>query len=94
MADDYDPNSVRFHGVNAVGEDASNDLMVEGNDIALLQDTAEVDAWGQWNVEWRDVFVLDANGETVGILNLTDHSLDDPANVDILTGLIVEASSP
>lgn len=94
MADDYDPSAVRFHGVNAAGEEGSNDLMVEGTDIALLQDTTDVDAWGQWNVEWRDVFVLDADGETVGILNLTENSLDDPANVAILTGLIDDASAP
>jgi len=57
----------------------------------LLQDTVEVDAWGAWQVEWRDLVILDAENKVVGVINLTDHDLELPENVKLVRELVAEA---
>ena len=80
-----------IYGVNDANEGAGNEEMCDGRDIGLLQDTPQVNAWGSWDAVWRDVFVLDRNGELVGILNLTESSLAEPENVEALQALFDEA---
>ena len=63
----------------------------EGRDIAWLQDTAEVDAWGSWSVEYRDVFVLDRDMGVEGIVNLTAYDLSEERTELMLTTLIDDA---
>ncbi len=57
----------------------------------MLQDTVEVDAWGAWQVEWRDLVILDAENKVVGVINLTDHDLELPENVKLVRELVAEA---
>lgn len=57
----------------------------------MLQDTVEVGAWGAWQVEWRDLVILDAENKVVGVINLTDHDLELPENVKLVRELVAEA---
>ena len=63
----------------------------EGRDLPLLQETAEYPVWDDWAAEWRDVFVLDADGVVVDIYNLTSHSLGEEANVAEFEQIIATA---
>ena len=65
--------------------------MSDGNDIGLLQDDTSTDAWGLWQAEWRDTYVLDADGALVGVLNLTDNDLREEAGDAALRELIDSA---
>lgn len=76
-------------GVNELGHEAGNALVCEGRTIPWLQDTAEADWWGSWAPTYRDVVILDAQSELVGVYNLTDHSLLDDANYQALYDLLV-----
>lgn len=78
-------------GVNAAGEESGNALMVAGRTLPLLQDEAGVDAWGLWQVEWRDVFVLDAENRPYAVVNLTTHDLADPDEYASLKATILAA---
>ena len=52
-----------------------------------------MDAWGAWGVEWRDVWVLDAEGVLVGVMNLTVHDLAEPENRAAMKELIESAAN-
>ena len=68
------------------------------NDLPYLQDVDgnsnnQPDQWEQWGAEWRDVHVVDADGEVTDVMNLTANDLRRPANYDRLKGLIVDAAT-
>ena len=84
-------DEVVIYGVNHMDHGSGVPDMSEGRDIGLLQDTSDVDAWGAWQAEWRDVFVVDRNGEVVDVFNLTDNSLEDPNNADTLRAMFDQA---
>jgi hypothetical protein len=67
--------------------------MVSGRFIPLLQDTAEVDAWTAWQVEYRDVIILDRDNIPVGVFNLTDHDLSMMGEYETLKGMLIDAAS-
>lgn len=71
-------------GLNAVGEEAGNETMTDGRDLPWLQDVADQDVWGDWNVTYRDVLVVDAENEPVSVLNLTANDLGEAASYDAL----------
>ena len=88
------PVEVVISGVNAVGYDSGNTPAVTGNDIAWLQDTTLVDAWGLWSPVYRDVVVLGENNNEIAVYNLTVNDLADPANYDALKQILTDAASP
>jgi len=81
---------VSLFGVNDVGHERGNPDVTEGRDLPWLQNTAEVDAWNAWGVEYRDVVVIEPDGTVVGVLNLSDADLADDANVEALRELLGE----
>ena len=48
--------------------------------------------WGLWEVTYRDIWVLDADNELVGIFNLTGNSLGEAGNYETLRGLFEQAA--
>ena len=51
---------------------------------------AEVDAWTQWEVVYRDVIILDRDGAPVGVFNLTEHDLSMMGEYAALKGLLLD----
>lgn len=85
------PGAIAILGVNAAGYEATNDLMTTGRTLPWLQDRVDVDVWLAWQVEYRDVVIRDADGQRVGVYNLTLHDLADPANQTALKQLLLGA---
>jgi hypothetical protein len=94
------PNlDIQLVGVNAFGQDAGIPGATENHDIPLLQDVdangnGMGDVWSLWNVEWRDVVILDANNQRVGVYNLTSHDLANAANFSTLKEMLLDAAQP
>ena len=67
---------IRIRAVNDFGHE-SGVAGAAGVDrtLPILQDTAEVGAWGLWGVAYRDVVILDGDGNALGRFNLTTHNL-------------------
>jgi hypothetical protein len=84
-----DGHPVQILGVNGIGYESGNDRVTENRDIPWLQDTEDVDAWSQWNVQYRDVYILDQAGQLRFIYNLTLHDLSNPDNLDHFTEAIL-----
>jgi hypothetical protein len=83
---------VALLGVNEKHAVSGVQDMCAGRDLPLLQDTAEADVWGSWNVTYRDVIVLDVENHVVTIYNLTDHDLALPANYEALKAILRAAA--
>jgi hypothetical protein len=83
---------VHILGLNAVGYESGNADICRGRSIPWLQDTAQQNVWGRWNVTWRDVIVLDPDNSVIHIYNLTQHSLSDSANYANLKNILLQAA--
>jgi hypothetical protein len=94
MPDSLGLAPVSILGVNATGQDADNALICQGRTLPWLQDNPQQDAWGKWNVAWRDVVVLDGENHVIAVYNLTTYDLGIPANYAYLRDLLVQAASP
>ncbi|MDX2009433.1 MAG: hypothetical protein SFW67_04545 [Myxococcaceae bacterium] len=62
-----------------------------GKTMPLLQDTAAVNAWSVWQVTYRDVVIVDAEGKRRAVYNLTQNDLAVPANLAALKALLLGA---
>lgn len=82
------PVQVNCLGVNRQGAESGNAANCEGRTLPWLQDIPEVDAWGKWSVEWRDVVILNEDNERVAVFNLTTYDLRNPAYYDSLKTLL------
>ena len=87
------PQTVRIMGVNAAGLESGNSAAVVGKDLPWLQDTAAVNAWGLWDVTWRDVVIVDGSNRKVAVYNLTTHDLADPNNYLELKAMLHAATA-
>lgn len=59
----------------------------------MLQDDRTAKVWENWDATWRDVHVVDRENHRVGVFNLTDNSLEDPANYETLRTMLIDAAS-
>jgi hypothetical protein len=84
---------IQILGVNAAGQESANALMSEGRVLPLLQDRSDVDAWGLWRVEYRDVVILDTQNRPVAVYNLTLHDLADTSDYAELKALLLEKAA-
>ncbi len=66
--------------------------MCEGRDIPWLQDTEEANWWGNWGITWRDVVVLDRDGNEVDVVNLLEHDLDDTEEYAAFKALLLDVA--
>jgi hypothetical protein len=82
--------AIQLLGVNEEGHEAGNVLVTTNRKIPWLQDTVETDWWGIWDPNYRDVIILDGQGELAAIYNLTDNPITENANYFELYDLLVE----
>ena len=85
---------IEIIGVNAKTEASGNAGFVAGIDLPWLQDTEAANVWTSWQVNWRDVIVLDGENKVVRVYNLTDYDLSVPANYNGLRTILLDAAGP
>lgn len=78
--------------MNHPDHSSGNDTMSALGVLGVLEDTTEADTWGAWDAEWRDVFVVDRNGDVVGVMNLTDNDLAIAENERALRDMLEQAA--
>ena len=84
------PGAVVLLTVNAAGFEAGNAGYAMGKTLPLLQDTAEVDVWGSWQVVWRDVVILDGTGRRRAVFNLSNTDLNQPSNFESVKQVLLQ----
>ena len=90
---------IEILGVNDWALETGNEDISQGRDIPWLQDVdgdgnGVSDIWEQWGVTFRDVVILDANGEKVEAYNLTVNNLSEPGNYNTLRQMFINAAVP
>ena len=76
-------------GVNEAGY-GNNEAICEGRDIPWLQDTQEDDWWGTWGITYRDVVILNRDGNEEAVFNLTEHDLGNPNEYAAFKALLLD----
>lgn len=90
LAAAYPGLAIQVLGINERGQESANALAVEGRDLPWLQDGDQngnniSDVWNEiWQIEYRDVVVLDGANEPIFVFNLTTHDLGNTANYQTL----------
>ena len=84
---------IQLIGINGIGHDSANADMVAGRDLPWLQDTAQTEVWTSWNVGYRDVVILGADGKRSHVYNLTSNDLGNAGNFAQLKQLLIDLAS-
>jgi len=66
--------------------------MCEGRDIPWLQDTEEANWWESWGITWRDVVILDRDGNQADVVNLLEHDLEDTEEYAAFKALLLDVA--
>ena len=90
--------SIDILGVNELGHESGNSLVIDGRDLPWLQDiddddNGSSDVWTAWDVTFRDVIITDSNNVQVAVYNLSTNDLGNPVNYATLKQLLIDAAS-
>lgn len=86
-------SQVKIFAINETGQEVANAVAAATGDLPLLQDTSAEDVWSDWQATWRDVQIVDAEGELSGIYNLTRNDITVDGNYQALREMIVNAAT-
>src|SRR5687767_12085882 len=81
--------NVEILGINGASHAGFNSLVVYESTLPWLQDTRQDNVWGQWGVRWRDVRLVDSQGQLQAVYNLTDYDLSNSKNFTDLKQLFL-----
>ena len=84
---------IRLIAVNGIGYEESSETIDSVGDLPVLQDTPDAGVWDAWQVNYRDVVVLDAAGGKRDVYNLTENDLADSERYEALKQHILAAIS-
>ena len=82
------PAGISILGINQHGYDLGNESFCNGKDLPWLQDVADVDAWYLFDVEYRDVVVLDGENTIIAYYNLSLNDISKKEAYDELYDLL------
>ena len=83
---------IQILGVNQAGYEVGNEMITMERSLPWLQDVEDVNAWGLWAVNYRDVYILDQTHTLKAIYNLTEHDLNDENTYEELKDLLIDLS--
>ncbi|MHC4224458.1 MAG: hypothetical protein ACYSX0_12930 [Planctomycetota bacterium] len=87
------PNTkIRLMSCNAWGTETGLVDLCDGGDLPVVQDTVAAHVWDDWQVQWRDVAILDEDNIWVATYNLTTYDLKTPANYQTLKDMLKTAA--
>ncbi len=83
---------VKLVTINEAGHESGVATFTDGRDVPVLQEESGDGIWESFRIAYRDVVIVDENGVTVSIFNLTDNSLADSDNYDTLKQQLLDAA--
>ncbi|MCC7291407.1 MAG: hypothetical protein IT449_05010 [Phycisphaerales bacterium] len=84
---------IHILGINEVGLESGNEGMMAGRVLPWLQATEDADVWATWEVEFRDVVILDPDNHRETAYNLTEHDLSNAENYEALKNLLIDLAN-
>ena len=79
---------IYFLGINETGFESANGTVTEGRDLPWLQDTADVNMWNRWSVNYRDVIIFDEELNMRERYNLSTFNLNEEMYYNELYSLL------
>lgn len=92
LNDEHSSAQIRILGVNQIDRESGNAAICEGRVIPWLQDNADENVEGLWQVSYRDVIILDEWNRPTAVFNLTAHDLSRVSAYDSLKALLLDIS--
>ncbi len=83
---------IRILGVNQKGYNSGDEMITAGRKLPWLKEIADQDVWGEWNVAYRDVVILDEENNVLNVFNLTVNDLSDEDTYNELKALLEAAT--
>jgi hypothetical protein len=89
---------IQIIGINEAGHEIGNPVITDGRELPWLQDVDDdanglSDVWrDDWEITYRDVFILDASNEVAGIYNLTINDLANEAKYGELREMLIDTA--
>ena len=90
----YPSADVHILGVNQAGYESGNGRLPAAGSIPALQDTVETNLNALWDATYRDVIIVDAEGQFVEAYNLTQYSLGSTSNYSTLKAKLEALIAP
>src|SRR5262245_10613223 len=84
--------NVEILGINGASYAGFNSLVTFERTLPWLQDTRQDNVWGKWDVRWRDVRIIDSQGQLQAVYNLTDYDLSNSKNFADLMQLFLDTA--
>ena len=89
---DNPSTKIRLMSCNAAGTEPGLVELCDGGDLPVVQDTYVDHVWDDWQVQWRDVAILDEDNVQVATYNLTTYDLEIAANYQTLKDMLKTAA--
>ena len=89
---EYPELNIQLLAIGRTGGESGLSGMASLGDLPLLIDTEEEQVWEDWDVNLRDVVILNANNEKVAVFNLTTGSLAIGANYEELKAVLIDTA--
>jgi len=83
---------VQLLAINKTGSSSGVSSFSEDMDLPMVQDSAELGVWEEWDATWRDVHVVDRDNVHVGTFNLTGHSLAEEEHYSTVLEMLSSAA--
>ena len=98
LSQEFDQLDIQLLGINHTGHEIGNENFTDGVDLPWLGDLdanedGVSDTWDSWNVDSRDVVILDGQNHAVATYNLTTHDISESENYAELKDLLVTIAS-
>lgn len=84
---------VRIFGVADAASAGNVTGLTNMRTLPVLQDTPAMNVAMSWRTTQRDVVILDAQNRRIGVYNLSEHNLAEPANYMALRTMLLEAGN-
>jgi len=97
--DANDPEAdIRILGVNRAGYESGSSAVTAGRDIPWLQDVdgnhdGFSDVWTSWDVQYRDLVILNGENEKLETFSLVVYDLRNPDSYDALRKKLIAAAT-
>lgn len=78
--------------INEIGAESATASVIRDRGLPFLQDTTAARVWAAWGAHIRELWIVDGMGRRVEVIDLSTHSLTDPANATNTEARILAAA--
>lgn len=74
------PAPIQIVVVDQIGAEQLLGSILADRALPVVQDTAAAHVWASWGASLRELWIVDAQGRRVEVIDVTTHALTDPSN--------------